>query len=106
MFRGSGVSECIFLFTGSEPENGKEAFKTVVIYIYIISINLRIYKVYNIIVKDIAFLKKKTKTESCVVHNTVRVTVRETKKNFSYWTGKTLTREHRTEPWSCTFQQD
>lgn len=52
------------------------------IYIYIISINLRIYKVYNIIVKDIAFLKKKTKTESCVVHNTVRVTVRETKKTF------------------------
>lgn len=52
------------------------------IYIYIISINLRIYKVYNIIVKDIAFLKKKTKTESCVVHNTVRVTVRETKKLF------------------------
>lgn len=51
-------------------------------YIYIISINLRIYKVYNIIVKDIAFLKKKTKTESCVVHNTVRVTVRETKKTF------------------------
>lgn len=52
------------------------------IYIYIISINLRIYKVYNIIVKDIAFLKKKTKTESCVVHNTVRVTVRETKKKL------------------------
>lgn len=52
------------------------------IYIYDISINLRIYKVYNIIVKDIAFLKKKTKTESCVVHNTVRVTVRETKKTF------------------------
>lgn len=52
------------------------------IYIYIISINLRIYKVYNIIVKDIAFLKKKAKRESCVVHNTVRVTVRETKKTF------------------------
>lgn len=48
--------KCVFTTTGSELDDGKEALKLLQ---YIISINLRIYKVYNIIFKDFAFLKKK-----------------------------------------------
>lgn len=63
MFGASGVifiwggdDKCVFITTGTELDDGEEALKLLQ---YIISINLRIYKIYNSIFKEFTFLKKK-----------------------------------------------
>lgn len=51
--------KCVFITTGSELDDGKEAVK--LLQYIIISINLRIHSVYNILFNDVPFLKM-TKT--------------------------------------------
>lgn len=57
--------KCVFITTGSELDDGKEALKLLQ---YIISINLRIYKVYNTIFERFR-LPEEEKT-STVMQNT------------------------------------